>query len=91
MLLDAIDEIRRELEGVNIISGLSNISFGLPNRSLVNRGFLTLAMESGLNTAILDPMDKKLMSALAAAKVLLDQDPWCQGYTRAFREGRLEP
>ena len=33
----------------------------------------------------------KLMSALAAARVLLNQDPWCQAYTRAFREGRLEP
>jgi len=91
LVLDAIDEIRRELEGVNIISGLSNVSFGLPSRSLVNRGFLTLAIKSGLNAAILDPSDKKLMSALAAARVLLNQDPWCQAYTRAFREGRLEP
>jgi len=90
VLLDAIDEIRRELEGVNIISGLSNVSFGLPSRSLVNRGFLTLAMKSGLNAAILDPSDKKFMSALAAARVLLNQDPWCQAYTRAFREGRLK-
>lgn len=90
LALDAIDGIRRELEGVNVISGLSNISFGLPNRSLVNRGFLTLAMKFGLNAAILDVSDRKLMSALAAARVLLNQDSWCQAYTRAFREGKLE-
>ena len=91
LAFDAIDGIRRELEGVHIISGLSNISFGLPNRSLVNRVFLTLTMHAGLDAAILDPSDKKLMSELAAAKVLLNQDPWCQAFTRAFREGKLEP
>ncbi|MDQ1333116.1 MAG: Methyltetrahydrofolate cobalamin methyltransferase [Thermodesulfobacteriota bacterium] len=90
MALEAIDGIRRELDGVHIISGLSNISFGLPRRPLVNRAFLTLAMKAGLTAAILDPSDRGLMSALKAAQVLLDQDPWCQAYTRAFREGRLE-
>lgn len=88
---EAIDGIRRELEGVHIISGLSNISFGLPNRSLVNRVFLALTMHAGLNAAILDPSDKNLMSELAAARLLLNQDPWCQAFTRAFREGKLEP
>ncbi len=88
--LDAIDGIRRELEGVHIISGLSNISFGLPNRSLVNRSFLTLSMAAGLNAVILDPSDRGLMSALKATALLLDKDPWCQAYTRAFREGTLD-
>jgi cobalamin-dependent methionine synthase I len=88
--LKAIEGIRAELEGVHIISGLSNISFGLPRRGLVNRTFLALAMKAGLTAAILDPSDKKLMSAVKAAQLLLDQDPWCQAYTRAYREGRLE-
>jgi cobalamin-dependent methionine synthase I len=88
--LDAIAGILRELEGVNIISGLSNISFGLPARSLVNRSFLTLSMAAGLNAVILDPSDRGLMSALKATALLLDQDPWCQAYTRAFREGKLD-
>jgi len=47
-------------------------------------------MKAGLTSAILDPSDRGLMSALKAAQILLDQDPWCQAYTRAFREGRLE-
>jgi 5-methyltetrahydrofolate--homocysteine methyltransferase len=88
--METIARIRRDLEGVNVICGLSNISFGLPRRSLVNRAFLTLAMKAGLNAAILDPLDKKLMGTLRATAVLLNQDPWCQAYTAAFRTGRLE-
>ncbi|MFZ0448498.1 MAG: dihydropteroate synthase [Desulfatiglandaceae bacterium] len=90
MVLETIERIRRELEGVNVICGLSNISFGLPRRPLLNRAFLTLAMKAGLNAAIVDPLDKKLMGMLKAAAVLLGQDPWCQAYTTAFREGKLE-
>jgi cobalamin-dependent methionine synthase I len=90
MVLDTIDRIRQELEGANVICGLSNISFGLPNRPLINRAFLTLAMNAGLNAAIVDPLDKKLMGTLRATTVLLGQDPWCQAYTAAFREGKLE-
>jgi cobalamin-dependent methionine synthase I len=90
MVLDTIDRIRYELEGANVICGLSNISFGLPKRSLVNRAFLTLVMKAGLNAAIVDPLDKKLMGALRATAVLLDQDPWCQAYTAAFRQNKLE-
>ena len=90
MVLETIDRIRHEFEGVNVISGLSNISFGLPNRHLMNRTFLALAMRSGLNAAIVDPLDIKLMGTLMATTVLLGQDPWCQAYTKAFREGKLE-
>lgn len=89
MVLETIDRIRREFQGVNFICGLSNISFGLPKRPLVNRAFLTLAMQAGLNAAIVDPLDKTLMSTLRATAVLLGQDPWCQAYTGAFREGKL--
>jgi cobalamin-dependent methionine synthase I len=90
MALETIVRVRRELDGVNIICGLSNISFGLPRRPLVNSAFLTLAMKAGMNAAILDPLDKKLMGTLRATAILLGQDRWCQAYTRAFREGRLE-
>ena len=89
MVLETIDRIRRELEGVNVICGLSNISFGLPKRPLMNRAFLTLVMKAGLNAAIVDPLDKELMGTLMATAILLDQDPWCQAYTAAFREGKL--
>ena len=87
--LETIETIRRDHEGVNVVCGLSNISFGLPRRSLINRTFLTLAMKAGLNSAIIDPKDINLMGALRAAAVLLGNDDWCQAYTKASRAGLL--
>lgn len=88
--LEAMETIRQKLEGVHLICGLSNVSFGLPRRHLLNRTFLALAMKAGLDAAIVDPLDRKLMSTLQAAAVLLSQDPYCQAYTRAHRAHRLE-
>jgi 5-methyltetrahydrofolate--homocysteine methyltransferase len=89
MVLETIEQGRRQFEGVHFICGLSNISFGLPKRSLLNRTFLALAMKAGLDSAIIDPLDKDLLGTLRATAVLTGQDPWCQAYTRAFREGKL--
>ena len=89
-LLDAIRAIRRQLSGVHIISGLSNISFGLPNRSLLNRTFLAMAIAAGMDAAILDPLDRRLMSALCAAQALLGQDEFCTDYLAAHRAEGLE-
>ena len=88
-VLETIEQGRRQFEGVHFICGLSNISFGLPKRSLLNRTFLALAMKAGLDSAIIDPLDKDLLGVLRATAVLTGQDPWCQAYTRAFREGKL--
>jgi 5-methyltetrahydrofolate--homocysteine methyltransferase len=88
-VLETIEQGRRQFKGVHFICGLSNISFGLPKRSLLNRIFLALAMKAGLDSAIIDPLDKDLLGTLRATAVLTGQDPWCQAYTRAFREGKL--
>ena len=87
--LDAIQAVRAEFPDVHIISGLSNVSFGLPARSLINRAFLTLALDAGLDTAILDPLDRELRKALLAAEVVLGHDRYCLNYTRAYRAGLL--
>jgi cobalamin-dependent methionine synthase I len=88
--LEAIERINRELPGVNTVCGLSNVSFSLPKRHLVNRTFLTLAMRAGLSGAIVDPLDKKLMGTLRATNMLLGKDPFCRAYLKAFRAGMLE-
>ncbi len=88
--LEAIQRINRELPGVRTVCGLSNVSFSLPKRPLVNRTFLALAMRAGLQGALIDPLDKKLMATLRATMVLLGQDPFCRNYLKAFRAGRLE-
>ncbi|MBW2306271.1 MAG: dihydropteroate synthase [Deltaproteobacteria bacterium] len=89
--LEAIARIHEELPGVHTICGLSNISFGLPERHLINRNFLALAMGAGLSAAILDPLDDKLMTTLITTRALLGQDEYCMNYIRASREGKLIP
>jgi len=75
--------------GVNTICGLSNVSFGLPNRKLINSVFLAMAIQSGLDAAILDPTDRLMCSALTAAEALVGRDEYCAGYIQAFRSGKL--
>jgi 5-methyltetrahydrofolate corrinoid/iron sulfur protein methyltransferase len=88
--LDTIRAIRSEFPEAHISLGLSNVSFGLPLRSLVNRTFLTLAIAAGMDTAIVDPNDRELKAALFATDLLLGYDKHCLNYTRAYRKGLLE-
>ena len=89
--LDTIRAVRAEFPQAHISLGLSNVSFGLPVRSLVNRTFLTLAIAAGMDTAIIDPNDRELKAALFATDLLLGYDKHCLNYTRAYRKGLLEP
>ena len=77
------------LDGAKTVCGLSNVSFGLPNRRLINAIFLAMAMRSGLDAAILDPLEKHIVSALRASEALLAKDEYCGEYIKAFREGKL--
>ena len=88
--LEAIERITTELPGVKTVCGLSNVSFSLPKRPLVNRTFLVLAMRAGLQGALIDPLDRKLMATLRATMVLLGKDPYCRTYLKAYRAGLFE-
>ncbi len=88
--LDAIEQITKRFPGVHTTCGLTNVSYGLPNRRLVNRVFLVAAIIRGLDSAILDPTDKQLFGALKAALMITGKDEFCMEYITAFREGRLE-
>jgi cobalamin-dependent methionine synthase I len=85
--LDTMRAIRQEFPDAHLTMGLSNISFGLPARSHINRAFLTLALAAGLDSAILDPLDGEMQAALIAAKLILGRDRHCLNYTRAYRAG----
>jgi 5-methyltetrahydrofolate--homocysteine methyltransferase len=87
--LDAVAGIRQSLPGVHVICGLSNISFQMPARRLLNRIFLAMAMARGMDAAIVDPLDGGLMAAVCAGRALLGQDDMCMGYIEAHRGGRL--
>lgn len=89
--LDTIREIRAAYPEVHLTLGLSNVSFGLPSRSHVNRAFATLAIAEGLDSAIADPTDRELVAAFLAAELVLGQDRHCLTWTRAARQGRLSP
>jgi len=88
--LETIRRLQVEQPGLKTICGLSNISFGLPRRAVVNRAFLVAAMEAGLDAAILDPLDRDLMSLLAATQAVLGRDRYGLAYVRAWRRGSFE-
>jgi len=87
--LEAVRRIRSDLPDVHIICGLSNISFGLPKRKLLNRNFLIMAMAAGLDSAILDPTDVDTMADIVASEALLGRDAFCMSYIEAYRSGKL--
>jgi cobalamin-dependent methionine synthase I len=89
MAMDAIRGIMSEYPGVHTVCGLSNVSYGLPQRKFLNRIFLALLVASGLDTAIMDPLDDAIMAVLTATLTLLGKDDYCMNYIRAVRAGRI--
>ena len=88
-VLHAVTSIKQRFPEVHVSIGLSNVSFGLPARSLVNRAFAILALSHGTDTFILDPCDGGLMAALISAQAVLNQDEYCRRFLVAYREGKL--
>jgi 5-methyltetrahydrofolate--homocysteine methyltransferase len=89
LALETIRRIHREFPGVRTICGLSNVSFGLPKRFLVNRIFMVLCIGAGLMGAIVDPLDQKMMTHILVAETLVGRDDYCMKYLRANRAGTL--
>jgi len=75
--------------GANTICGLSNVSFGLPDRKLINATFLAMAVYAGLDAAILDPTEKLMNSNVKASLAITGKDDYCADYIKAFRDGSL--
>jgi len=75
--------------GLKTIAGTSNISFGLPQRSVLNAAFLTIAISLGLDAAIIDITDKRILSAVYTALAIVGKDEYCQNYLKAFREEKI--
>jgi 5-methyltetrahydrofolate--homocysteine methyltransferase len=90
MVLGVVSRVRAAYPDVHISGGISNVSYGLPARKLLNRAFLTLAMSRGLDAAIIDPLDRELMAEIAAAEVLLGRDAYAMNYIGLHRAGKLE-
>jgi 5-methyltetrahydrofolate--homocysteine methyltransferase len=72
--------------GVNSTCGASNVSFGLPNRNALNGAFLSMAIASGMTSAITSPLHLEVRAAVMAADVMMGNDPDCQEWIARFRE-----
>jgi len=83
--LKAVRAVREEL-GLQTVLGVSNISFGLPNRGLVSRTFLVQALTAGLTLPILNPNQTDMMDAVAAFRVLSGEDTACRAYIDRFAQ-----
>lgn len=88
-VLKAIASLKQRYPAAKISIGLTNVSFGLPERKWLNRAMLLLAMAAGLDAAIADPTDAEQMALLFAAEALLGRDEMCANYIGAARAGKL--
>ncbi len=88
--INAIEKIVAAYPGIHTACGLSNISYGLPARKFMNQTFMTMAIAKGLDGAIINPLDKKMMANIIAAEALAGRDGFCMKYLKAFRAGMFE-
>jgi 5-methyltetrahydrofolate--homocysteine methyltransferase len=85
-----VRRLRTEL-GVNTTCGASNLSFGLPNRNGLNAAFLSMAIGSGMTSAITNPLHPEMMQAVRGGNVIMGHDPECSHWIRSYRDPTAEP
>jgi 5-methyltetrahydrofolate--homocysteine methyltransferase len=90
MVLNAVRGIKTKYPDVHITCGLSNISYGLPQRKIINRTFVTLMMDAGADAAIIDPLDEKIMAAIKTADMHLGNDEYCGDFLKGVRAGAIQ-
>ena len=89
--LDTIRALKAEFPEIKFCLGLSNVSFGLPARTLVNQAFMAQAIREGLDAAIMNPMEQGLINMIYATELVFGRDRYCRQYTQAFRNGIIDP
>lgn len=87
--LDTISLVKSEMPEVKVIVAISNVGFGLPKRSLLNRTFAALAMARGADALLIDTMDRGISSEVIATQAIMGQDTFCCNYSNAYRKGAL--
>jgi cobalamin-dependent methionine synthase I len=88
--LETISRLHILFPQCHISCGLSNLSYGLPKRRILNRAFAVAAIIAGLDAAIADPLDRPLLSLCAAADAIAGRDEYCIDYVEKCREGKIE-
>ncbi len=88
-VLETTREIRRAWPEAHVICGLSNVSFGMPLRGLLNRTYVAMMVACGADGFILDPTDPAVRGTIAAVRALSGMDEYGIEYIAAVREGRI--
>lgn len=89
-VLDTVAALKKAFPDAHCICGLSNVSYGLPNRKWLNRAFLVQTMAMGMDAYILNPTDRAMMALLYSSNALLGNDPYCGQLLTAHRKGLFE-
>lgn len=87
--LKAVSMVKERLS-VKTVLGVSNVSFGLPERKIINRTFLAAALAAGLDLPIINPLDKDMMDTVKASKVLWNMDKGASSYIECFKNEEKE-
>lgn len=93
-LLDFAAEIRAIKSlypTIHVTGAISNISFGLPVRPLLNKTAMAFAIEAGMDSAVMDPLNRAMMETIFATYALMGQDKHCRKYSKAYRSGLIGP
>ena len=88
--LKSVELVMTTFEGIHTMCGLSNISYGLPNRAFLNQTFMSMAIAMGLDGAIVNPLNKRMMANIMTAEMLAGAADSCMDYLKAYRAGKLE-
>ena len=75
--LKSVEQVMKTFEGIHTMCGLSNISYGLPNRAFINQTFMSMAIAGGLDGAIVNPLNKRMMANIMAAEMLAGKGDSC--------------
>ncbi|UWG97891.1 methyltetrahydrofolate cobalamin methyltransferase [Dehalobacter sp. DCM] len=88
--INSVEAITTKFKGVHTMCGLSNISYGMPERKFINRTFAVMAVSKGLDGLIINPLDKMMMASLVTAEALAGRDNYCVKYLKAYRNKLFE-
>ncbi len=88
--LAVMSSLREKYESLHFVSGLSNVSYGLPERRHLNRAYVVMSVANGLDSVIMDPLDNLMQALIYASEALVNRDKFCLNYIKAFNQGKLK-
>lgn len=89
LVTEVMREIKKQYPTIHITGAVSNISFNLPLRRILNQTFAVLSIAAGMDSAVLDPTNKDLLGSILATEAMLGEDMFCMNYIKAYKAGRL--